>query len=97
MSDSFSDQKTAVLLLAFGGPDSLEAVAPFLEHVLAGRVLPEAITIIIYFGKSWPPKPEDNPKTVWQLPLTVILAITTLLKRNLYKRPVNSLAQDGLG
>ena len=37
MTASESGEKTGVLLLAFGGPDSLDSVKPFLESVLAGR------------------------------------------------------------
>jgi len=37
------DKKTGVLLLAFGGADSLEDIEPFLQNVLKGRYFPSGL------------------------------------------------------
>lgn len=38
------NRRTAILLLAFGGPASLSEVEPFLKNVCSGRPLPEPLT-----------------------------------------------------
>lgn len=47
LSKQTTMNETAVLLLAFGGPDSLEAISPFLKNVMRGRTpSPEMIKTI---------------------------------------------------